>query len=138
MAKRSAPADVTHEQVLRIKARCNKFVDDNFSLTDHCDEHLASFLRPLVVASCQHPLPTLSHLAAGFGNVTNGAKVDMWNTGGTPLSTIQFYVGDAQQGKSRLAAYVAAIIGKESIFLLWCVSQVTQGSGGGGGCKGVT
>lgn len=36
----------------------------------------------------------------------------MWNTANAPLSTIQFYVGDAQQGKSILAALVAAIIEK--------------------------
>ena len=95
-----------------MKAQCNKIVDDNFSMAEHCDEHLSSFLRPLVVASCQHALPTLCQLAGGFGTVTNGANVDMWNTGTTPLSTIQFYVGDAQQGKSRLAAYIAAIISK--------------------------
>lgn len=112
MAKRAGPADVTHEEVLRTKKKCNKAVDDNFSLHDHCTEQLAAFLSPLVAASCQHAFATMSQLAAGFGNVTNGAKIDMWNTGTTPLSTIQFYVGDSQQGKSRLAAFNAAVIGK--------------------------
>ena len=110
-ARRQAP-EVTHEDVLRIKAICNKLVDNNFCLADHCDQYLADFLRPLIVASCQHAFPTMTCLAGAFGNVTNGAKVNMWNTGPTPVSGIQFYVGDAQQGKSRLAAYTAAIIGK--------------------------
>ena len=61
-------------------------------------------------------------LAGAFGNVTNGAKVDMWNTGATPLSSIQFYVGDAQQGKSRLAAISAAIVGTTDE----CVRKLVQ------------
>ena len=76
MAGRKQIPQVSHEDVLRIKAKCNKLVDENFSLSEHCDEHLASFLRPLIVASCQHALPTMSHLASGFGNVTNGHASD--------------------------------------------------------------
>lgn len=112
MAGHRAVTEINHNEVTRIKAKCNKLVDENFSMLEHCDEHLSSFLRPLVIASCQHALPTMCHLAAGMGNCTNGAKINMWNTGETPLSGIQFYVGDAQQGKSRLAAYIAAIIDK--------------------------
>lgn len=46
----------------------------------------------------------------------------MWNTGATPLSSIQFYVGDAQQGKSRLAAYSAAVVTKTDE----CVRKLVQ------------
>ena len=34
----------------------------------------------------------------------------MLNTGLTPLSSILLYVGDAQQGKSRLMAYTSAVV----------------------------
>lgn len=127
MAGRKPVIDVPHEEVLRIKAKCNKIVDDNFNMSEHCDEHLASFLSPLVVASCQHPMPTLCLLAGGFGNVTNGAKINMWNTGATPLSTIQFFVGDAQQGKSRLSAYIAAIIDQTDKKLAKLVADFLDG-----------
>ena len=63
-----------------------------------------------MVASCQHALTTLCHIACAFGNVTNGAKINMWTTGLTPLSNILLYVGDAQQGKSRLMAYTSAVV----------------------------
>ena len=74
------------------------------------DRHLADFLGPLTVASCQHALPTLCHVACAFGNVTNGAKINMWNTGLTPLTSILLYVGDAQQGKSRLMANTSTVV----------------------------
>jgi hypothetical protein len=127
MANRRAVPEVSHEDVLRIKAKCNRLVDENFSMSEHCDQHLASFLSPLVVASCQHPLPTLCHLAAGFGNCTNGAKVNMWNTGPSPISSVQLYVGDAQQGKSRLAAYIAAIIEKTDAEVSTLVKEFVDG-----------
>ena len=103
--------DIPFDEVLRVKAACNKIVDEQFSLTEHCDEALAAFVRPLVVASCQDAFPTLCQLAGAFGNLTNGAKVQMWNTGPSPFSTVQLYVGDAQQGKSRPCAYSACVIG---------------------------
>ena len=94
-----------------MKAACNMIVEDNFSLETHCDRHLADFVGPFMVASCQHALPTFCHVACGFGYVTNGAKINMRNTGLTPLlSSILLYVGDAQQGESRLKAYTSAVV----------------------------
>jgi hypothetical protein len=93
-------------------------------MAEHCDKHLAAFLNPLVVASCQHPFPTMCQLAGGIGNVTNGARIGMWNTGTSPLSSVQFYVGDAQQGKSRLTAYISAIIAKTDQKIADMVGQV--------------
>ena len=127
MGPRKEGVEVPHEEVLRISAKCNKLVDENFNMKDHCDEHLAAFLNPLVVASCQHPLPTMCLVAGGMATVTNGAKVNMWNTGNTPLSTIQFYVGDSQQGKSRLSAYIAAIIGRADEKICGLVSDFLDG-----------
>ena len=65
-----------------------------------------------MVASRQQALPTLCHVACAFGHVTNGAKINMWNTGLTPLSSIHLYVGDSQQGKIRLMAYTSAVVGR--------------------------
>ena len=126
MALRKPVPEVTHEEVLFVKGKCNKLVDDNFSLAEHFDSRLASFLKPLVFASCQHALPTLYQLAGGIGNATNGAKINMWNTGNTPLSTIQFYVGDSQHGKSRLAAFLAATIGKTDEMVAARVTEMLE------------
>ena len=93
-----------------MKATCNKRVEDQFSLETHCDRRLADFLGPFMVASCQHALPTLCRVACAFGNVTNGAKINMWNTGLTPLSSILLCVGDAQQGKIRLMACTSPVV----------------------------
>ena len=102
-------------RVLRVKAACKKIVEDNFSLETHCDRHMADFLVPLMVASCQHawPLPILCHVACAFGSVTNSAKVNMWNTGFTPLSSTLLYLCDAQQGESRLMAYTVCFRQKD-------------------------
>ena len=48
-------------------------------------------------------------MASAFGNVTKGAKINMWNTRLAPLSSILLYVGDAQQRQSRLMACTSSL-----------------------------
>ena len=32
------------------KGKCNKLVDENFTMAQHCDKHLTAFLSPLVMS----------------------------------------------------------------------------------------
>ena len=104
--------EITNDEVWLVKDKCNKLVDEHFNLREQCSDELFNFVQPLVVASCQHALPVLASLCAGFGGLTNGAMIEMWNTGQTPVSGTHIYAGDAQQGKSRLASYTAKIISR--------------------------
>ena len=92
MSGRRIVAVFTQEEVLRVKAACNMIVEDNFSSETHCDCHL---LGPSWLLRVSMPCP-LCHVACAFGIVTNGARINMWNTGLTPLSSTLLYVGDAQ------------------------------------------
>ena len=49
-------------------------------------------------------------LLASMAGLSNGANVQLWNAGPTPISAMAWYAGDAQHGKSRIAAAIAAVI----------------------------
>ena len=103
-------AELSAEEVRSIMAHVHQLVDENFSPKEHMPKELYDLLQPLVVSSCQHPLPTLVMLLGAMGGVTNGAMMELWSKDPTPLSGGAFYVGDSQQGKSRLNGYVSHLV----------------------------
>ena len=90
-------------------AAANHYVDESFSASEHLPESLQKLLRPLEVTTCQGPFPVLTMVLASMAGLTNGATVQLWSAGPTPISAMASYGGDAQQGKSRLTAAVSAM-----------------------------
>ena len=57
----------------------------------------------------QGPFFVLTVMLAMAG-LNNGANIQLWSAGPTPISAMALCAGDAQQGKSRLTAAVCAMI----------------------------
>ena len=102
--------DITGEEIRAIAAVVNEHVDKHFSASEHLSEKLQDLLRPLEVTTCQGPFPVLTVMLATMSGLSNGANIQLWNAGPTPISAMALYAGDAQQGKSRLSAAVSAMI----------------------------
>ena len=89
-------------RALRVDGACNMTVDDNFSLSDHCDGQLAQFLRPLIVSSCQHDFAHAAH----FGRWVR--QCNKWRYSFKSFSSTWAMPSRV----SRLMAHTAAIVEK--------------------------
>ena len=106
----SKTPELSHEEIQAIAASAHSFVDLNFSAVEHLPDVLQKLLRPLEVTTCQHSFPVLTMMLTAMAGLSNGATVQLWNTAPTPVSALALYVGEAQQGKSRLTSAISAII----------------------------
>ena len=102
--------EIAGDEIRAMVAAVNEYVDANFSAGEHLPKKLQDLLRPLEVTTCQGPFPVLTVMLAAMAGLNNGANIQLWNAGPTPISAMALYVGDAQQGKSRLTAAVSAMI----------------------------
>ena len=58
----------------------------------------------------QGPFFVLTVMLAAMAGLNNGANIQIWSAGPTPIFAMGLYAGDAQQGNSRLTAAVCAMI----------------------------
>ena len=104
------PVEISADEIREVMETVHRIVEDNFCAKEHVPKEIYELLQSLSVCSCQHPFPTLVMLLGCTGGATNGASTELWNATPSPLSSGAWYVGDAQQGKSRLVAYIAGIL----------------------------
>lgn len=109
--------EVTQEEARQVADACLQLVDNNWSPSEHVPECIRKFTLPLEVGSCQGSFPTTVMMMGAIAGLTNGASINLWTTAPTPLSIPVFYVGDPQQGKSRITAFIAQITAFADEFL---------------------
>ena len=102
--------ELTNREVHDVSDRCLEIVASNFAAAEHLPQELQSLLQPIEVATCQGAFPVLVMTVGSFAGLTNGAQVQMWSAAPTPISVGALYVGDAQQGKSRLSTLASGTI----------------------------
>lgn len=106
----SRTPEILGEEIRAMAAAAHDYVEGNFSASEHLSDKLQALLRPLEVTTCQGAYPVLTVLMATMSGLSNGASIQLWNAGPTPISAMVLYAGDAQQGKSRLTAAVSSMI----------------------------
>eukprot|EP00969_Alexandrium_andersonii_P364738 15464758-Alexandrium_andersonii.AAC.1 len=115
--------EVLPEEARDIATACLQLVEGTWSASEHIPACIRDFTLPLEVSSCQGSFPTTVMFLGALAGLTNGASINLWTTAPTPLSIPVFYVGDPQQGKSRLTAFIAQVTAFADEFLACKVQE---------------
>ena len=94
--------EISGDEIRAMAAAVNEYVDANFSASEHLPEKLQTLLRPLEITTCQGAYPVLTVMLAAMAGLSNGASIQLWNAGPTPISAMALYAG--MRNKARVGS----------------------------------